>query len=95
MEVKVDPRTAPVPGMYRIQYIKPGGRITLESQMLLFSRHISEHGTTLYFSARPTYGTQDFRADNILSMIKVDSDQVYVNWDPRKNGKPVSWRYVR
>jgi len=98
MEVAVKPAEATYPGMYRIQFIKPGGRITMESQMFLFAMHHSDHeGEILLFSARPVFGTQDMRASMITSMIRVDDDaEVYVNWDPRKtNQKPISWRHVR
>jgi hypothetical protein len=91
--MELTPETATMPGMYRIQFIKPGGRIRLESQMLLFARY----GGNLYFSARPTFGTQDFPADKILSITRMPDDaEVYVNWDPRKTDqKPISWKHKR
>lgn len=83
--------------MYRIRYVKPGGRITLESQMKLISiNHSPVEGDKLIFSARPRFGTQELRRDQ-LTMIKqvpIDS-KVYVNWDPRKTGQPDSWPYER
>jgi hypothetical protein len=96
-EIKSDPATAPLSGMYRIQFTKPGGRITLESQMRLFDRSTDPiRGLTLWFSARPRFGTTTFAAREIASMYRVPDDaEVYVNWDPRKQGKPQSWKYER
>lgn len=96
VNTKVDPRTCPIPGMYRIRYIKPGGRIELESCMRLTSRRVEPfEGPTLQFSARPRLGTQQFRSGQILSMFRVPDDaDIYVNHDPRK-GNPKGWRYER
>jgi hypothetical protein len=96
-EIHSDPKTAVIPGMYRVRFIKPGGRIELESQMRLFARHTDPYeGQKLQFSCRPRFGTVEFRADQILSMYRMPDDaEVYVNWDPRKPGKPQSWKYER
>jgi hypothetical protein len=78
--------------MYRIRFIKPGGRIELESQMKLFAIA----GDTLFFSARPRFGTQDIKRSSLTSIVPVSGPEVvYINWDPRKPGRPESWRYER
>ncbi len=86
--------------MYRIQYKKPGGRITLEAQLRLFevSRNTGnpEGKYVLYFSARPRFGTQDFKAEEILSIERVPDDAlVYINHDPRKGKPKEAWPYKR
>jgi hypothetical protein len=84
--------------MYKVTYTKPGGRITLESQMKLFSidrGNIAELDI-FYFSARPRLGTQTFKRFDILTIERVPDDApVYVNHDPRKGKPKETWRYER
>lgn len=84
-------------GMYRIQFVNPGGRITLESQMRMFGMRRDPYvGEVLMFSARPRFGTQEIARNKLTSIERVPDDaEVYLNWDPRKKGKPVSWKYER
>lgn len=94
----IDVTSLIIPGMYKIQYTKPGGRITLEAQLLLFevSRNVDNKRHTLYFSARPKFGTQDFKAEEILSIERVPDDAlIYINHDPRKARVRESWPYER
>lgn len=96
-DVQSQPRTAAIPGTYRIRYRKPGGRIELESQMRLFSRdHNPLDGYVLLFSARPRFGTTVFKESDIISMYRVaDNALIYVNHDPRKGEPREVWRYER
>lgn len=85
------------PAMYRIRHQKLGGKIELESQMLLFDVTGEPGQRQLFFSARPVFGTQGpYRESDLISIERVADDApVYVGWDPRKKGKPLTWKYER
>jgi hypothetical protein len=87
-----------VPGTYKITYVKPGGRIILESQLRLFAieRDVMADDWRLFFSARPRSGTQEFMLKQLRTIERVPFDAyMYINWDPRKPGKPESWPHKR
>lgn len=81
--------------MYRITFTKPGGRITLESQMKLIAINESKlSGRTLVFSARPRFGTQEVPESMIEKIELVPPDAyVYVNHDRRKGEPKDTWTY--
>lgn len=94
----LDPNQLEIPANYKIRYLKPGGRITLEAVLRLFevSTNADNHRVTLYFSARPRFGTQDFKADELLSIERVsDYARIYINHDPRKGEPKDTWAYER
>lgn len=87
-----------VPANYKITYTKPGGRITLEAVLRLFhtKRNPVNGSYTMLFSARPRFGTQDFKHDEILSIERVSEESpIYINHDPRKGEPRDTWAYQR
>lgn len=88
------------PGMYRITYQRPGGRVILTSQMLLFAVEKDQfEGVRYLFSARPRFGTQTFRKSSILTMERLPDDaEVFVSWDARNGPRPAArnrWKHER